>query len=481
MGLVNKLKAKMSGYQNLSIVAKATLWFLICSVIQKCLSIITTPIFTRLLTVEQYGQVTIFNSWLQIVTIICTLRLDYGVFYKGMSKYEDDRDGYTVSMQSFSTLLVIGVTFIYLIFHSLINSFTELSTPITLVMLCEILAASAVSYWSVRNRYEYNYKKIVAVTLLLSVFNVLVSLVAVQLTDEKGAARIVSAALVEIIIGLAIYITNIKKAKKLIKWEYVKYAVLFNIPLLPHYFSTYILDQSDRIMIQKLIGIEEAAVYGVAYNCAIVIKIVSNSINNALVPWEYSKLKERNFRDLNKNLNKFMILFSAAALVFIALAPEVIYILAGENYMEAVYCIPPVTTSCFFLFVFGLYGNAEFHYDANKFTMYISIAGAVLNLILNFIFINIFGYIAAAYTTLFCYMLFTFAHFIFANALSMKHDGGRAFDYKCLILCSVVLCIGVFVMSLLYSHIIVRYAVIVVILLVALIKRKEIMKMLKLK
>lgn len=468
-------------YKGMSVVAKATLWFFVCTVIQKCISIITTPIFTRLMSVEQYGQVSIFNSWMQIVTLICTLRLDYGVFYKGISKFKDDKDGYTLSMQSLSSIITLIVLFFYMIFRESINALTELSTFLSLMMILEVFATFSVSYWTIRNRYDYNYKKIVIVTIAMSIFNVAAGLVAAILSENKGVARIVSAAIVETIIGLAVYIINIQRGKRLINLAYVKFAVLFNLPLIPHYLSTYILEQSDRIMIQKMVGVSEAGLYSVAYNAGIMIKIVSNSINNALVPWEYRKLEENDFDTLNKKLNSFMILFSFAALSFIALAPEAISVLAGEKYYSAVYCIPPVTASCFFVFVWGVYGNAEFYYDANKFTMYISGAGAIINLILNYVCIKTFGYVAAAHTTLFCYMLFTISHFVFVNHISEKKCGIKAFDARCLTILSIALLAGSVILSLLYNHMLVRYILILVTLILAFVKRKQIADIVKFK
>lgn len=468
-------------YKDMSVVAKATLWFFVCTVIQKCISIITTPIFTRLMSVEQYGQVSVFNSWMQIVTLICTFRLDYGVFYKGISKFKNDKDGYTLSMQSLSSIITLIVLFFYLVFRDYINALTELSTFLSLVMIFEVFATFSVSYWSIRNRYDYNYKKIVLVTIAMSIFNVIAGLFAVILSEDKGVARIVSAAIVEIIIGLAIYIINIQRGKKLFDLAYVKFAVLFNLPLIPHYLSTYILEQSDRIMIQKMVGVSEAGLYSVAYNAGMMIKIVSNSINNALVPWEYRKLEENDFDSLNKKLNSFMILFSFAALAFIALAPEAVFVLAGEKYYSAVYCIPPVTASCFFVFVWGVYGNAEFYYDANKFTMYISGVGAIVNLILNYVCIKAFGYTAAAYTTLFCYMLFTISHFIFVNHISEKKCGKKAFNARCLTMLSVALLTGSFALSLLYNHMLARYILILIILVMTFVKRKQIADIVKFK
>ena len=68
--MLSILKSK---YNLMPIQVKASFWFLICSFLQKGISVITTPIFTRLLTTSEYGQLNVFNSWLGIITIIVFL------------------------------------------------------------------------------------------------------------------------------------------------------------------------------------------------------------------------------------------------------------------------------------------------------------------------------------------------------------------------------------------------------------------------
>lgn len=75
------------------------------------IQLITVP-FTRILTAEQYGQYSLYQSWLSIISIFATLNLSSGVFNNGMLKYKEERTKYISSMQGLSTivsLLVIGV------------------------------------------------------------------------------------------------------------------------------------------------------------------------------------------------------------------------------------------------------------------------------------------------------------------------------------------------------------------------------------
>ena len=79
--IFSKLKKKNSA---IPVTVKASTAYIVCTIFQKCLSFITLPLFTRLLTKEQYGQYTIYSSWSGILTMFLTLNLAYGSFSKAM-------------------------------------------------------------------------------------------------------------------------------------------------------------------------------------------------------------------------------------------------------------------------------------------------------------------------------------------------------------------------------------------------------------
>lgn len=475
------IKNLLKKYNSIPVAAKATLWFMFASVLQKGISVITTPIFTRIMTPEQYGQYSVYNSWLQIFTIITTLRLNWAVFNKGMSKYKNDRDAYTATMQSTTFIITCIVFLIYLIFRKQINELTELPTFIMIGIFAELLVTPAIDFWSLRKRYEYQYKPVVFRTILFSFLNAFLGVIAVFFAEEKGYARIFTCILVNICFGLGLFVYNYLKAKVIFKPEYAKFAIGFNLPLLLHYFSQYVLDQFDRIMIQKMVNVASAGLYSVAYQAGMLLKIVTQSINNALVPWQYDKLEKKQFKELDDVLFIVYMLVGGCALVFSAFAPELMRILADEKYYEAVYIIPPVTLGLFFLFMYTTIANVEFFFDRNKFTVFISMIGAVLNVILNYFGIKLFGYMAAAYTTLFCYIVFAAGHYVYmTRSVKKLLNIDKVFDVKRIILLSSVLLISGLTIMIFYEKMIVRYAIICVCLVIAFKKRKRIISALKL-
>lgn len=79
------LKKFYQKYQNMSLPLKASHWFVICGVSKTIADVLVTPIFTRILTTEQYGYFDVYNSWFQIVKIIFTLYLFSEVFNVGLA------------------------------------------------------------------------------------------------------------------------------------------------------------------------------------------------------------------------------------------------------------------------------------------------------------------------------------------------------------------------------------------------------------
>lgn len=108
-------------FKESSIEVKASIAYMFCSVIQRSLSFITMPLFTRLLTTTQYGQYTIYSSWVSIFSIFLTLNLAYGTFSPAMMKFKDDREGYIASVQGICTVLSAVFLAIYLPFRNTFN------------------------------------------------------------------------------------------------------------------------------------------------------------------------------------------------------------------------------------------------------------------------------------------------------------------------------------------------------------------------
>ena len=467
-------------YCGLSSVAKATFWFFFCNILIKCISMVTTPIFTRILPTEEFGVFNTFQSWNMILTILVTLRLDYGVFNKGMSLYADHREDYTATMQCLTTFLALLALSVYLVFQHQINRITGLTTFLTVALFAQVLFYSAIPFWNLRQRYDFRYKSVVFVTLSMSLLQTVLGIFGVLITGHKSIGRILPILLVNICFGMGIYIYNFHKADRCFVKEYAKFALIFNLPLLPHYFSSYILDQFDRIMIQHMVGYSAVGIYGIAYSSGYVIKIITSSLNTTLIPWMYRQLEHKQFLNLQECIGSITHCVLVSFMGYMAFAPEVIRIFAPAEYRLAVYAVSPLAATAFLIFLYELYANIELFYNSNKFSMYIAISGAALNVLLNYICIPRFGFLAAAYTTLASYLYFAVCHYLYMNHVTRNEIGQRLFSVSGFCFQLIVITVYASAINLLYPHTFLRYTWIGLMLLYTFVQRKKLFKFIQL-
>lgn len=460
--MIDALKEK---WNSVPLTVKVSTAYAVCSIFQKCLSFITLPLFTRLLTTEQYGQYTIYSSWSSILMIFLTLNLAYGSFQTAMVKFEDRRAEYITSIQGVCLLLSLVFLAIYLPFRALWNNLFELPTIFVLLMVSEIIFTTATQLWMGRNRFEFKYKSVVAVTLLTSILSPIFAFILVSVTEEKGYARIIGYAGINIILGLIIFVFNMKRGRKLYINEFWKYAFEFNIPLLAYYLSQVIFNQSDRIMISHMTGTSDAAMYGVAYNLAMILTFILNAINGSYVPWMYEKIKENKGED-NKSISLVLVaLMALMILCVIWYAPEIILIMAGNQYTSAIYVVAPVAMSLLLLFYCQLFINVEFYYEEKKMLVYGSIGAAVLNIVLNYILIPMFGLVAAGYTTLVSYIVFALSnYFTMRHCLKNKNILDNLYNYKWLVILFFLFMASGFLGVTLYGNLLARIIITLVVL-----------------
>ena len=187
------------------------------------------------------------------------------------------------------------------------------------------------------------------------------------------------------------------------------------------------------------------------------------------------KIKKKQLGDIAGISYLTMGIVAFVNLALVAIAPEAVQIFAPKSYYDAIYVIPPVAMSVFFMYAYDIFAKFQFYYEKTKFVMIASSMSAVLNLALNYIFVKLFGYYAAGYTTLFCYAVYTIAHYIFMNKICRDYlDGYKVFDEKILISITGVMLVCGFIMLFLYNHSYIRYGVIIIVLICCWIQRKQI-------
>lgn len=478
--MLAKLKDK---YNNMSIITKASIWFVFCTMLQKGIAFLTVPIFTRIMPASEYGLYSTYLSWYSIVTILCTLDMHNCIYMNKISKAQndDEKNKVAIPMLSLSSVITIIIFIIYLIFHNYINSIVGLPTCMICLMFLQIFFDPVINFWIVKQRFDYNYKKIVLRTCFMVGLNAILGIVFVLIVNSnKAIARAISIVLVQLIFGIIFYFYFFRRTKKLFSNNEWLHILNVQLPLLPHSLSLTVLSSADRIMINSIIGSTEAAIYSVAYSSAYVVNVLKNSIVDAVRPEIYKCIKNKNYTKINYLFKNLLIIILLIVFLFIIFGPEIIRIMAPSNYYEAIYIIPPVAASTFFTFLYCMFSCISFYYEKTKSIMYASIGAAILNLILNAICIPIYGYLAAGYTTLICYMFLSVVHYFIMNKICKKElDNVRIFNAKLIVSISIGLIIVTLLLTYIYSYIYIRYIILIIVLLVSILKRKEIIGLYK--
>lgn len=473
--MIQKLLNKIRG---MSAPVKASACFAACALFQKGILFITTPLFTRLLSTDQYGLFSLYASWLSFITILCTLNLNYNVFFKGCTEFKDKKDAYTSSMEGLTSVITLLVFSTFMIAPQVWVSVTGLPSELIFCMFLEMLFSPALYFWLTKQRAEYKYIAASAITVFMLLVSTLIAAIAVWMTDYGVFARIYPVVAVDVAVGVFFYFYNLYKGRKLVSLKFWKFALSFNLPLLPHYLADTALSQADRVMIGSICGVNYTAIYSVAYAVAMLVALFNSSVNASLVPWTYEKLhdstqeSDRAIRQVGTGLSLAMAALSCLA---IAMGPELVSMLGPREYSEATAIMPPVGMSVVFMFYISLFTNVETYYGANHYVAFVSCAGALINVLLNAILLPIFGFIAAGWTTFICYGLMATGHYVCMRRV--RHSRGlEASAYNDPILFAIVIMMIVFgiLMLALYGFPLVRYSVIVLIVAAAIVKRKEI-------
>lgn len=452
--------------------AKASIAFFFSGMITSGISYLMTPVYTRMLTPEEYGQASLFLTWFQIFGIVAMFCLSYGVFNNGMSDYPEKRDEYSFSILILSNIITVAFFGIILAIFPLIASVLKINIYFALLMFILCLFQPAYNFWMMRQRYEYKYKMVLVWSIVCAILSPLVAILLMLFfpTGERLYPRLFGAECTLVVIYIGFYIFLGYKSGWKIKCKYWKQAFFFNLPLIPHYLSTYLLGSSDKIMISFLIDDSTTAYYSVAHSIATIALIIWTAMNSSLVPYTYQKCRDNKYEDINKVALPLISLFAVGCVIVILLAPEAVRIMATSDYYQVIYVIPPIVGGVFFQVQYHLYANIVFYHKKPVLVTLGSVTAVVLNIILNYFCIKKWGYIAAGYTTLLCYAVQVVIDF-FALKMVVKRP---VYNMKFIIILSVVVIVVSLFSNLIYDHLIVRYVLLALIFVILFIFRKKI-------
>lgn len=451
-------------------IVKAGSWYTITNFFTKGLSFLTLPVFTRLLTTEDYGKISIYGTYVSIITIVFSLGLT-GSVQRGKFDFKEKYNDYFSSVMflgilSYSIFSILIILFID--FFSILIGFEKI---LIIILLVQSFFSFIQNITLAKFQVEYNYKKVSILNILNSLISIFLSIIFITtIFQENGyMGKIIGGIVPLIFFGIALIVYTFKNSKKIISLKYWKYALIISLPLILHNLSGIVNSQFDRILIDKFIGNSETGIYSFAYNIGMIITILWSSTNQTWVPWFFEKMETNDISKIKTRANNFRDFFTFAYIIILFVSPELIKLMADKAYWEGLYIVPFVFMAYYFNLMYSFEVNVEFYYKKTSMISIGTILTAILNIVLNIIFIPKYGYFAAAITTAisnFCLFLF---HFIITNYI-LKH---KLFGIKFHFISFVYVNLSTLLFIEFNENIFIRYFIVVLFLIIFCFKIKK--------
>lgn len=459
---------------------KASATYTLSNFITKGIGIITIPIYTRIMTTDQIGVVATYNAWMAILAVIASMGLTTGSFSIAMHEHKDFRNQYESAALTLTTIVSVLLMIIYAIFFQRINVILGLPWQLIVLMLTGFMLHPAIDFWMARQRFEYKYKLCAAISITCAAVSSVLSLIVVYLfsnnhSDKVAIGRLYATYFVYYGVALVLYICIMIQGKTFFHVNYWKYGIKLSIPLMFHALAKHVLDVSDKIMIKRMCGDSSVGIYGTLYSISSLSLLIWNAINASLVPFMFSCMENKS--DDRKKMNQIIIpmlaIYGFVSVALVLIAPEIVTIIAPAEYYEAIYIMPPVAAGIYFISLYCVMGNVLLYHKKTNRIMSATFIAAILNIVLNNYFIRIYGYIAAAYTTLFCNIVLA----VMQGYMAKMSERKLPFNIEVIGLLSFMVVICVLPCSLLYKYVGIRYGIIAVLLIVMYSLRRKIIEL----
>ena len=384
--------------------------------------IITLPIFTRLLSVDDYGVVSLFLYTNGVIVVIYSLGIGHPI-----NRY------YYEKKQDFGELLFTAISFLFIfqiivlsagiIYSKELEYFIGLPKDLIVLAFCtsffiplirvyqnlNICMEKSVSYTS----FQISRRIVIFLSCVILIY---------LLPYDPYYGRIIG----ELFI-IPFFLFTLFKLYKIIQLKFsirhIKYIFRIAMPLFPVMVAGIIFGQIDRVVINKYLGVSDTGLYSYAYAISSLPGIFIVSIKSAWEPKLMKLLKMKNFHLIN-NITALMItVYSFFMGLIIIFCQDISLLLAPNSYQAGVYITPLLIFSVFIATHESIYHGYIIFKKKLLFSIaLITIFVGILKLVLNIILIPQYGYIAAAYSSCISYLVslcFTYsvAKYLYGNSI----------------------------------------------------------------
>lgn len=388
------------------------------------ISIFTMPLFSRLLGTSSYGVTQVYNTWVAVFAIVLTLQTQGTLVNARMEYPEEEQNRYQSSVMGMSMLMYLLCSGIILCLLNPISNALKLSKFLVILMLIQAFGTFCVNFLNQKFVYEFKAGRNMLLSLGVTLTTLVLSVVLIlQLPKEINYyGRVVAIAATYGIIGIPACIYILARGKTIFRKEYWKFCIVLAIPTVFYNLSDLILGQSDKVMVQQILGISAAGLYSAALNFGGIVFTIFTALNNSWCPFFFDDMKMGNRENVREKAKNYLELFTVLAVGFILLSKEVYQIFVDSSYLSGTKMIPIFVSSYFINFLCTFPINYEYYHKQTKVVAVVTIVSSLVNVGLNVVLIQRFGMVGAALATMISHCLQLMLHYCYTRYVLGKQD-----------------------------------------------------------
>lgn len=395
--------------------------FGIGSLITLLLGFITSPIITRMITPEQNGKFSMFNTITNLLLIIAVLGLDQSYvryYYEEEEKNRGNLLRNCIIMPIFISIIV-GICIV--IFYRTISIYIveEQSILVSLLLSINLLVSVFLRFALLQVRMQQRAKLYSLLNIISKILNLLFVLLLFLFYKNNYMTLILATIFTNIIVvGISIILERNewfgKENAKLntSKIEIIKYG----LPLIFSMAMTWIFQSTDRIIIKEFCGYEQVGLYSGAMTIIALLNTVQTTFTTFWTPVAFERYSiNPNDKEFFEKINKIVVVIMLFMAIGLIACKDIIVLLLGDEYRQAMFIFPylvfmPIMYTISETTVVGVNFKKK-----SKVHIYIAIIAALFNLVGNIILVPKFGARGAAISTGLAYIVFFIARTYFSN------------------------------------------------------------------
>lgn len=422
------MKTKLKSLFDFKNVNNVTVLNIISVFLLQGITFFTAPLFTRLLGKEQYGLLSVYGSWVSILTCIMGFNVASSL---ATAKYRfDDYYRYRSSVLLLGTIISGAMVALGIIFRHPIAEMmgmrgheTEIAVLMLVAAFSNFVSSFAQNAFIYEKKAHINFLYSVAITVCSTGFALF--LVYTGDPSERYFTKILGSVIPVTVAAAVMWCVLFFKRPAAPDRQYWKFALVLGGPLVFHTLSREVLVHSDKLMMQYFnVSDGNIGIYSVFYSLTAVLGTILTALNNSWCPFYYDDLNDRAFDKLKKKCSNYLELFTVLTCGFILLSREVGRLYAGEEYYSGIGVFPILALAIYFTLMYQFPVNYEF-FHKKTYIAAIGTAGAALtNIGLNALLIPmdgpLGGIMGAAIATALSYFALFAVHMIIVVKMKEK-------------------------------------------------------------